>query len=110
MSATRVEPTAPEHTTRDPELLVPDISDREMAERQDYEGHLHNERWIVDIPGLRSWGRSGGLMMWTPCCGTARRPVWHGDAVRCTSCGWWWRLHCLGWTNRIVSLGKERPA
>ena len=107
MIVTRIQPSAPDHLIRDPELLAPDTSDREMAETQVRDGHLRNTRWIVDVPGLKSWGPRGGMKMWTPCCTAVRRPVWHGDAVRCPTCGWWWRLHCLGWTNRIVSLGKE---
>lgn len=109
MSATLVRPTLPEHTTRDDEELRPDISDREMAEQQCYDGHLHAERWVVDVPHLYGWGKKGGVKMWTPCCSRVRRPVHHGEAVSCPACGWWWRLHLMGWTNRIVSLGKERP-
>lgn len=55
---------------------------------------------------VKMWGRKAQI--WTPCCGQVKRGLEHTDAVKCSKCGWWWRLF-LGATHKIVWLGSKRP-
>lgn len=114
-SQTRVPGSRPEHFTRDPELLVPDITEAEIARLRVHEGkvvdgYLTHEKWIVDNCYVKpQYGSPAVVTVWSPCCGQKRQRIQHGYAFSCPSCGWWWRYHCLGWTTRMVSVGKERP-
>lgn len=111
MRATRIPPTRPEHTTRDPEALVPDIRAEEAVSPEKRYGYLTQDKWVVDTPyGAKpQYGKPHLVTVWSPCCGQQRQRIQHGYAFSCSACGWWWRYHCLGWTVRISSVGKEAP-
>lgn len=110
-AATRIPPTRPEHTSRDPEALAATITEQEIAVRQYFTGHLEHKRWVVDgVEAKPVYGKPDIVGVLSPCCGKRRQQLRHGYAFSCPGCGWWWRYHCLGWTTRMVSIGKERPA
>lgn len=110
MTVTRVPGSQPEHFSRDPERLTPNITEREMAEQDFRTGHLLHDHWIVDgVYAKPQYGRPHLVTVWSPCCGRPRQRIQHGHAFSCAACGWWWRYHCLGWTTRIVSIGKDKP-
>jgi hypothetical protein len=106
----RVPGTRPEHLTRDPELLIPNITELELATIGPADGHLTHDKWVVDgVEAKPQYGRPHLVTVFSPCCGRQRQRIQHGYAFSCPGCGWWWRYHGLGWTTRLVSLGKEKP-
>ena len=111
MTVTRVPPSAPEHTSRDPDVLAANVTDVELVTTGPRGGHLTQGRWVVDVSYVKpQYGKPWIVTVFSPCCGGKRQQISHGYAFSCPGCGWWWRYHCLGWTHRIVSLGKEKPA
>lgn len=110
MTATRIPPSTDGHRTRDEMLLAADITDAEMVKRGYHTGHLDHERWVVGVSHVKpQHGRPSVVTVFSPCCGQRRQRIMHGYAFSCPACGWWWRYHCLGYDNRFVSLGRERP-
>lgn len=111
MSVTRIPGTLPEHLSRDEKDLAADISEEEMSAAGDrWYSYLTQDRWVVDGLHVKpQYMKSHIVTVWSPCCGRPRKQIEHGYAFSCPACGWWWRYHCLGWTNRFVSLGKEKP-
>lgn len=111
MPLTRIPPTRPEHTTRDPEVLRADITEKEIATNGPDDGHRIHEKWIVDgVQAVGVYGKPHLATVWSPCCNGKRQRLQHGYAFSCPTCGWWWRYHQLGWTTRVVSIGMEKPA
>lgn len=108
---TRIPGTLPEHLSRDGDNeLAADITAAEMVEQNMPDGHLRQERWIVDgVTALPQRTDPTLVTVWSPCCGRPRHRLRHGYAFSCPSCGWWWRYHWVGWTSRTVSIGKENP-
>jgi len=74
------------------------------------EEKVHNPEnrpgFAVSCLCVRSWGGKGQL--WTPCCGSVKRGLLHGDAAKCNSCGNWWRVF-FGAESKIVWLGRRKP-
>lgn len=107
---TRIPGTTEEHLSRDAELLAADITELEMFETKTYDGHLRHSRWVVEGVQVKPQrGVPTVVTVWSPCCGRPRQRLRHGYAFSCPHCGWWWRYHWIGWTSRLVSLGKEKP-
>jgi hypothetical protein len=110
MGITRVPGTMPDHLSRDDEALAADITELEMFEKDLHNGHLTHERWVVEGVHVKPQrGSPSVVTVWSPCCGRPRQRIQHGYAFSCVGCGWWWRYHWIGWTSRLVSLGKEKP-
>lgn len=110
MTVTRIPATRPEHLTRDPVNLEVDVTEKEMVRSKDRSGHTRNARWVVGNVHVKpQYGKPNLVTVWSPCCGRQRQRIQHGYAFSCPTCGWWWRYHCLGWDNRMVSIGKEKP-
>lgn len=111
-AVTRIPPSTEDHRTRDPELLAADITYTEIIETGYETGHLEHEKWTVSCQYMAKpqHMKPHILTVWSPCCGKPRQRLGHGYAFSCPVCGWWWRYHyCTDGTDRLVSLGKERP-